>query len=212
MRTNGPAGRDSPTARLSALEASLIGGMGLVSTWASFAAAPGWNGAAGAALAALALAIAVVDRRALIIPDSLNALAFAAGMAAAALAAPGEAGGAILRAFLRAAVMFGAFFAFRAAYRRLRGFDGLGLGDVKLAAVAGVWLDWSDLPVAVEIAALAALAAAFVGRLGGKDLDLRAKLPFGAFFAPAIWLCWLFAAWRDGAPLESSLAALTAAQ
>jgi hypothetical protein len=75
VRTNQPGGRDGPTARLSALEASLIGGIGLVAVWASFAAAPGWNGAAGAALAALALAIAVVDRRALIIPDSLNSLA-----------------------------------------------------------------------------------------------------------------------------------------
>jgi leader peptidase (prepilin peptidase)/N-methyltransferase len=177
----------------------LIGGIGLVAVWASFAAAPGGNGAAGAALAALALAIAVVDRRALIIPDSLNALAFAAGVAAAALAAPEEAGGAILRAFLRAAVMFGAFLAFRAAYRRLRGFEGLGLGDVKLAAVAGVWLDWSDLPIAVEVAALAALAAALLGRLGAKDLDLHAKLPFGAFFAPAIWLCWFLATSRSNA-------------
>jgi leader peptidase (prepilin peptidase)/N-methyltransferase len=96
--------------------------------------------------------------------------------------------------------MFGAFFAFRVAYRRLRGFEGIGLGDVKLAAVAGVWLDWADLPIAVDIAAVSALAAALCGRLAGRELGLTGKLPFGAFFAPAIWVCWLLATWRgDGA-------------
>ena len=83
---------------------------------------------------------------------------------------------------LRAALMFAAFFAFRAGYRRLRGIEGMGLGDVKLAAVAGVWLDWADLPIAVDIAALSALAVALVSRLARRRLDPRAKLPFGAYF------------------------------
>jgi leader peptidase (prepilin peptidase)/N-methyltransferase len=73
----------------------------------------------------------------------------------------------------------------------------MGLGDVKLAAVAGVWLDSGDLP-AVDIAALSALASALVGRLRGSEWSLAAKLPFGAFFAPAIWICWLLAAGRSG--------------
>ena len=34
------------------------------------------------------------------------------------------------------------FFALRYGYARLRGRQGLGLGDVKLAFVAGAWLDW----------------------------------------------------------------------
>ena len=54
--------------------------------------------------------------------------------------------------------MAAAFFGLWALYRRLRGREGIGLGDVKLAGVAGVWLDWPTIPVAVEIAALAALA------------------------------------------------------
>jgi leader peptidase (prepilin peptidase) / N-methyltransferase len=189
------------------VEASLIGAAGVGAVLASFAASPGWIGAAGAALAALTLAIALVDRRRLIIPNELNALAFAAGLAAAGLKTQASPGGAILNALLRAALMFGAFFAFRAAYRHLRGIEGMGLGDVKLAAVAGVWLDWVDLPIAVDIAALAALAAALIGRLQGNRFDPVAKLPFGAFFAPAIWLCWLLATWRDGGALGQGLAA-----
>ena len=89
--------------------------------------------------------------------------------------------------------MFLFFLGFRAAYRALRGLEGMGLGDVKLAAVAGVWIDWAFLPLVVEIAALSGLAAALFAHLRGDGFDLKGRLPFGAFFAPAIWICWLIA-------------------
>ena len=47
-------------------------------------------------------------------------------------------------ALLRGAVLALLFLGLRALYRRLRGRDGIGLGDVKLAGVAGAWLDWTD--------------------------------------------------------------------
>jgi leader peptidase (prepilin peptidase)/N-methyltransferase len=93
---------------------------------------------------------------------------------------------------IRAAVLGLAFLALRALYGRLRGREGIGLGDVKLAAVAGAWLDWPLMPVAVEIAALAALAVYTLGRWAGqRPFDAAEALPFGLFFAPAIWLSWL---------------------
>ncbi len=197
MTADRPENGRGPRARAVSAEASLIGVAGVGAVLASFAVSPGRLGVAGAALATLALAIAVVDRRRLIIPDELNALAFVAGLATAGFtdATPG---GAVLNALVRASLMSAAFFAFRAGYRGLRGREGMGLGDVKLAAVAGVWLGWTDLPVAVDIAALSALAPALLGRLRGNEWSLAAKLPFGAFFAPAIWICWLLAAWRSG--------------
>jgi leader peptidase (prepilin peptidase)/N-methyltransferase len=69
--------------------------------------------------------------------------------------------------------------------------EGLGLGDVKLAAAGGAWTGWQDLPNVVLVAAVAALALALVRaahrrkRLAGTD-----RLPFGAFLAPAIWIVW----------------------
>jgi leader peptidase (prepilin peptidase) / N-methyltransferase len=179
-------------ARSGALEASLIGAAGAGAVLTSIAVAPGWSGAAGALLAGLMLAIAVIDHRRMIIPDELNALAFIAGLVAAGAASTG----AILQALIRASLMFVLFCAFRAVYRTLRGMEGMGFGDVKLAAVAGVWLDWASLPIAVEIAALSALAAALYARLRGNEFDAKARLPFGAFFAPAIWICWVLTAWR----------------
>jgi leader peptidase (prepilin peptidase) / N-methyltransferase len=179
-------------ARSGALEASLIGAAGAGAVLTSIAVAPGWSGAAGALLAGLMLAIAVIDHRRMIIPDELNALAFIVGLVAAGAASTG----AILQALIRASLMFVLFCAFRAVYRTLRGMEGMGFGDVKLAAVAGVWLDWASLPIAVEIAALAALAAALYARLRGNEFDAKTRLPFGAFFAPAIWICWMLTAWR----------------
>ena len=184
-------------ARSGAVDAVLIGAVGAGAVWASFAAAPGWSGAAGAILAGLMLAIAVVDHRRMIIPDELNVLAFIAGLIAAGVGAEATPAIAILHGLVRASLMFALFFGFRAGFRALRGLEGIGLGDVKLAAVAGVWLDWAFLPIAVEVAALSALAVALYARLQGERFDPKARLPFGAFFAPAIWICWVLTAWRS---------------
>jgi leader peptidase (prepilin peptidase)/N-methyltransferase len=183
--------------RTGAVEASLIGAVGTGAVLASFAAAPGWSGAAGAVLAGLMLAIAVIDNRRMIIPDELNALAFIAGLIAAGVGAEAVPAIAIWQALVRASLMFALFFGFRAGFRALRGLEGIGLGDVKLAAVAGLWLDWAFLPIAVEVAALSALAVALYARLQGERFDPKARLPFGAFFAPAIWICWVLTAWRS---------------
>ena len=163
---------------------------------ASFAAAPNLRGALGAALAVVAAVIAVVDSRSLTIPDAANAAAAAFGLASRAIGG-GDPGAAIAAALVRAFAMAALFLAFQAAYRRLRAREGMGLGDVKLAAVAGLWLDAADLLIAIDIACFAALAFALVSRLGpGRAPQAATKLPFGAFLAPSIWLCWLFAEWR----------------
>jgi leader peptidase (prepilin peptidase) / N-methyltransferase len=184
-------------ARSGAVEAALIGAVGAGAVLASIAAAPGWSGAAGAVLAGLMLAIAVIDHRRMIIPDELNALAFVVGLIAAGAGSGALPASTISQALVRAGLMFVLFFGFRAGYRALRGLEGIGFGDVKLAAVAGVWLDWAFLPIVVEIAALSALAVALYARLRGNTFDSKARLPFGAFFAPAIWICWALAAWRS---------------
>ena len=165
----------------------------------SFAVAPGMSGVMGAALAVISLAIAGVDYRQMIIPDELNASAFVVGLVAAGLKSSTAPFDAILEAVVRAAAMFAVFFVFRGLYRRLRGVEGMGLGDVKLAAAAGAWLDWPQLPIAVDIAALSALAAAFFARLGGREVTFTARVPFGLFFAPSILILWALYSWREGA-------------
>ena len=48
------------------------------------------------------------------------------------------------------------------------------------------------LPIVIELAAVAALAAYFLGRVcGRKPMVTTDRVPFGLFLAPAIWVCWL---------------------
>lgn len=151
-------------------------------------APPGPSGLFGAGLAALMVAVAIVDARRFLIPDALSGGAAALGLARIVAE---DGGAALAEAALRAGVSALAFWLLRVGYRRLRGRHGLGLGDVKLAAVAGLWLGWLLVPIAVEIAALAALSAALLAAAAARRSPLGSdRLPFGLFFAPAIWLCW----------------------
>jgi leader peptidase (prepilin peptidase)/N-methyltransferase len=58
--------------------------------------------------------------------------------------------------------------------------------------VAGAWLDWLTMAIAVELAAVAGLVTYLVRRHWlGRQLHMTSRLPFGLFFAPAIWVGWL---------------------
>ena len=165
---------------------------GVAGIAASVLLLPDARGVAGGGLALLMIAIAVVDARRFIIPDELTIAALALGFVQAALQDTNAIMPSLATAALRGAVLALAFWGLRIAYGRLRGREGIGLGDVKLAGVAGVWLDWATMPVAVEIAALAALAVYAVRRFrGGRSVGRTIRLPFGLFFAPAIWIGWL---------------------
>jgi len=75
----------------------------------------------------------------------------------------------------------------------LRGREGIGLGDVKLAGVAGAWLDWPTIPLAIELVALVGLAVYLAIKItSGQPMRSTYRLPFGLFLAPAIWAGWVF--------------------
>jgi leader peptidase (prepilin peptidase) / N-methyltransferase len=153
---------------------------------------PNKHGIVGSGLAVLMIAIAAIDSRRFIIPNELTAAGLALGLLYAVMKDPGFVVAALAGAALRGAVLAFVFWGLRILYRQIRGRDGIGLGDVKLAGVAGVWLDWSAIPVAIEIAALAALAVYAMRRLRGRaTIRLMTRMPFGLFLAPAIWLVWL---------------------
>ncbi|HYS49484.1 MAG TPA: A24 family peptidase [Xanthobacteraceae bacterium] len=169
-----------------------IGAVALAAAATSLAVAPGLRGVLGAGLALAMVAIAAIDARHFIIPDVLSGAAFALALANAAIDPWGTVLEGLGAALLRGAVLAASFFALRAVYYRIRGREGIGLGDVKLAGVAGAWLDWTTIPIAIEIAALAALAVYLLRQFAGRrPVSAMARLPFGLFLAPAIWLGWL---------------------
>ncbi len=154
---------------------------------------PGIDGVLGAALSVVMVAIAVADVRSYTIPDELTAVAYALALARAAFQGSDAMAAAVALAVTRGAVVAALFWSLRIAYRWLRVREGLGFGDVKLAAVAGAWLSWTAIPVAVEIGACAGILVYAVRQIVlRRPLRAAARLPFGAFFAPAIWLGWVF--------------------
>jgi leader peptidase (prepilin peptidase)/N-methyltransferase len=182
-------------ARLRASLPPVLSFAAAVAVGVSLAASPGPDGLFGAFLGLLMIAIAITDSRRYIIPNELTAAAFAlALLRAGAIGADADWLG-VIWAVLRAAAIAVPFLALMLGYRRWRGRDGLGLGDIKLAAVAGAWLGFATIFAVIELAALSALGAYLVnGYFRKRPLKATEFLPFGLFLAPAIWLGWLIEA------------------
>jgi leader peptidase (prepilin peptidase) / N-methyltransferase len=168
------------------------------SVYVSLVFGRGAVGVLGAGLALVALAIAVFDWRYFVIPNGLNLAGALLGLMHAIVLEPEAVLHGLLNVIMRGTLLALLFLSIRIAYARLRGREGLGLGDVKLAFVAGAWLDWTMIPVAIQLAAFAALSAYVVRQLiFGRSISATNRLPFGLFFAPAIWICWLLEVnWR----------------
>lgn len=164
--------------------------LGMVGT--SLVAAPGAEGILAAFLAALMLAIAVIDSSRYIIPNELTAAALALGLLRAGVVGPEADLTGVIWATLRAVAICLPLLALMEGYRRWRSRDGLGLGDIKLAAVAGAWLGLVTIFAVIELAALSALCAYAVNAYWRRrPMKATAFLPFGLFLAPAIWVGWL---------------------
>jgi leader peptidase (prepilin peptidase)/N-methyltransferase len=147
----------------------------------------GWLLLASCALGWTLLTLAAIDQRHFLLPDALTLPLIPAGLAVAWAIDPAL----LLPHLLGALAGFAAFAAIALAYRRLRGREGLGLGDAKLLAAAGAWLGWQALPGLVLVAALGALAVALARAVTGDRLSATMRVAFGSYLALAFWLVWL---------------------
>ena len=168
------------------IDGPVIGGTGrqlvlslalLAAVAGSLAAAPGAEGLLGAFLAALMLAIAITDFGHYIIPNELTGAAVALALFRAGLVGPDADWRAMLWAAFRAAAIALPLLALMIGYRRWRGRDGLGLGDIKLAAVAGAWLGFVTIFAVIECAALSALGAYLRQRLSAQAAAASDRAP-----------------------------------
>jgi leader peptidase (prepilin peptidase)/N-methyltransferase len=159
----------------------------IVALWAG-AVVSGWLVWTSCALGWALLSLAVIDQRHQRLPDALTLPLIPAGLAVAW----GIDADLLADHALGALAGFAVFFTIAAAYRRLRGQEGLGLGDAKLLAAGGAWLAWQGLPSVVLIAAVIALAIALAQSLGRRRLQAQERLAFGPYLAIAIWLVWLY--------------------
>jgi len=130
-------------------------------------------------LAAVSLALALIDLDVRRLPNTIVLPSYGIGAALLlAAAAAGHDWAAAARGLLAMALLFGLYLAIAYSYR-----GGMGLGDVKLAGVLGLylgWLGWSSVLVG-------AFAGFLLGGLVGVALlatrraARRSALPFGPF-------------------------------
>jgi leader peptidase (prepilin peptidase)/N-methyltransferase len=130
-------------------------------------------------LGAVGIALALIDLDIQKLPNKLTLPSYAVGAVLLGVAAlAGHDAGPLLRAFVGMAVLCVGYFALAFVYP-----PGMGLGDVKLAGVLGLylgWLGWGSLIVGV-------FAGFVLGGLLGIGLILKGsagrktKIPFGPF-------------------------------
>ena len=136
-----------------------------------------------ATLALLGIVLAWIDIRDGIIPDWLNLTVAGLGLAKAAIVGGFLAGIEAAAAGIASGLIF---WLLRRLYFGWRKIQGLGLGDVKFLAAAGIWIGLAGLPTLLLTAALTALAAAAI--YSGRDMNRGTSLPFGPFLTIGLLL------------------------
>jgi len=133
------------------------------------------------ALVTVLLVLSLIDLDHQLLPDAITLPGIAAGLAASFL--PGSPVRP-LPALLAAAGGWLAFAAVAKAYQRLRGVEGLGQGDWKMAAMLGAFLGWPPMLLTVLLASVAGTLVG-LGAVALRGRDMRYALPLGTFLGAA---------------------------
>lgn len=137
---------------------------------------------AGILLALILGWASVIDMRHMILPDWLTLPLIPIGWALAWVEEPS-----LAERLLGSAAGFLSLAGIAWLYRRIRGRDGLGLGDAKLLAGAGAWAGWQALPSVVLVGSAVALVWVLARRP-----DPNKPIPFGPFLSLGFWVVWRF--------------------
>jgi len=166
--------------------AILIGGsiaIGLVSALSL----PGPVAISSIVLGVLMMMGADVDARTYLLPNIITWGATICGVSSAWFLDEPNPWLAISDAILRAVCAAGLLALLRWIYSCIRHREGLGLGDVKLAAAVGAWLPLEVMPLCFGLATGGALVTILWGHLRGNRIERTMKIPFGTFLCPALW-------------------------
>jgi leader peptidase (prepilin peptidase)/N-methyltransferase len=136
-----------------------------------------WELPAFLALAGVAVLLALIDLRHHLLPDRVLLPAIAAGAVLLVVAGAVEGNvAAVVRAGVAAVALFAVFLVLA-----LIAPSGLGMGDVKLAALLGLYLGWLGWNVVVLGAAAGFVVQAVLALvlLASRRIGLKGELPFG---------------------------------
>jgi leader peptidase (prepilin peptidase)/N-methyltransferase len=158
-----------------------------VAAWAALTVS-GWLLWTSCLLGWTLLALAAIDFKYFLLPDFLTLPLIAAGLFVIwALDSP-----VLLPHAIGAVAGFAFVVAIRYLYWKLRGREGMGLGDAKLLSASGAWVSWESLTSVVLIAALSALAFTLFSAARSGRISLADRVPFGAFLCFGTWIVWLY--------------------
>jgi leader peptidase (prepilin peptidase) / N-methyltransferase len=133
------------------------------------------------ALVSALLVLSLIDLEHQILPDVITLPGIVLGLAASFLpgadVAPASAFAAALAGWL-------AFAGVAKTYEKLRGVEGLGQGDWKLAALLGAFLGWQKMLLTVLVASTAGTVVGLLA-IALRGRDLRYALPLGTFLGAA---------------------------
>jgi leader peptidase (prepilin peptidase)/N-methyltransferase len=119
----------------------------------------------------------VIDLQHRILPNVITLPGILVGLAFSAVLPPGWFASAI-----GAVAGGGALFLIAEAYYRIRGVEGLGMGDVKMLAMIGAFLGWQLTIVTLMLASFSGSVIG-VGLIALGRRSMQAALPFGTFLA-----------------------------
>jgi leader peptidase (prepilin peptidase)/N-methyltransferase len=157
--------------------AVLLAGTAL--TLLAFALLPARDAFVGLPLLWTLTVLAAIDVRTYRLPDVLTLPLLVAGILISVIGL----GPSLISSSLGALVGYGALWLISASYRRLRGRDGLGLGDAKLLAALGAWNGVETLPYILLGAALLGLIWCAGLRVWGRPVQSSDLVPFGPFLS-----------------------------
>jgi leader peptidase (prepilin peptidase)/N-methyltransferase len=119
----------------------------------------------------------VIDLRHRILPNAITLPGIAVGFVASWFLPPGW-----MSSLIGLVAGGGILLAIAEAYYRVRGQEGLGMGDVKMLAMIGAFLGWPLMMLTLLVASLAGSVVGVALIASGRG-SLQAALPFGTFLA-----------------------------
>jgi leader peptidase (prepilin peptidase) / N-methyltransferase len=118
-----------------------------------------------------------IDLRHQILPNVITVPGIPIGIAFSLVMPPGW-----RDALIGAALGGGILYGISEAYYRLRGIEGLGMGDVKMLAMIGAFLGWKLMLVTLILGSFAGSLVGVGLMMSGRG-GMKVALPFGTFLA-----------------------------
>ncbi|MBI1909962.1 MAG: prepilin peptidase [Deltaproteobacteria bacterium] len=128
------------------------------------------------------IVISFIDLEHRIIPDIISLPGIPIGVGVSLFLAQGTYLGALKESLLGLSIGGGFLFLVGYFYEKLRGQEGLGGGDVKLAAVLGAFLGWQNILFILPVGALLGFVAALILILFYRK-GMKYQIPYGPFLS-----------------------------